>query len=204
MKPLQITLFLIANVIFITQAGRDIHQLFFGSESSVLDQFSPDTEKARAEKEVGALITEYRTINEEVRALEKGKNHSEVADLRQERSGLYDKKDALASEITERERKGRELRDLGIFSGFAAALICTGIVLYRAAIIWPGFAILVTGFSILEYWSSPTFFGGAVAEFHSLLVAKTIVTLAALTFPYVFWRIKEMPGSAAIPIQAMT
>ena len=143
------------------------------------------------------LVTEYRAINEEIRALEKGKNHTEVADVRQERSALYDKKDALASEITERERKKRDLRDLWIFSGFATVLIGTGIVLYRASVIWPGFAILVTGFSILEYWASPTFFGGAVAEFHSLLVAKTILTLAALTLLYLFWRIKEMPASKA-------
>lgn len=100
MKPLQITLFLIANLIFITQAGRDIHQVFFGTEDSVLAQFSPETEKARAEKQLDTLVTEYRAINEEIRALEKGKNHTEVADVRQEGSALYDKKDALASEIT--------------------------------------------------------------------------------------------------------
>ncbi|MEO6992733.1 MAG: hypothetical protein ABI273_03800 [Lacunisphaera sp.] len=204
MKSLQITLFLIANVIFITQAGRDVHQLFFGTQSSVLDQFSPETEKARAEKEMTTMITEYRVIDEEVRSLEKGKKYAEVADLRQERSALYDRRDALASEITERERKGRELRDLGIFSAFAVALICIGIALYRASITWPGFAILVTGFSILEYWSSPTFFGGAVAEFHSLLVAKTILTLAALILLYLFWRIKEMPSCEAMPDRAVT
>jgi hypothetical protein len=33
MKPLQITLFLIANLIFITQAGRDVHQVFLGAQA---------------------------------------------------------------------------------------------------------------------------------------------------------------------------
>jgi hypothetical protein len=196
MKSLQITLFLIANVIFITQAGRDIHLLWFGAESSVLDSFSPEKEKARAEKQVSALLAEYRSVDEEVRALEKGKKSSEVSDSRQEHRGIYERKEAIASEINEREKRVRELRDLWIFSGFAAVLIVAGMALYRSSAVWPGFSILVTGFCILEYWSSPTLFGGAVAEFHSLLVSKTILTVSALTLLYIFWYIKKEPNES--------
>jgi hypothetical protein len=74
-------------------------------------------------------------------------------------------------------------------------LILAGTVLYRRAVIWPGFAILVTGFCVLEYWASPSFFGGgAVAEYHQLLFAKTILTFLAVGALYLFWGISRAPN----------
>ena len=191
MKPLQITLFILANVIFITQAGRHVHQLLFGVRASVLDEFSPEKEKARAKKHIDALVADYRIVHEEISTIEKGRNHSEVTDIRQTRHDLYERKEALASEIGEREHRNREIRDLWIFSALGSFLICVGAVLYRSNIVWPGFSILVTGFGILEYWTSPTFFGGAAAEFQSLLVAKALLTVLSLLLLYVFWLIRE-------------
>ncbi|MDB6114527.1 MAG: hypothetical protein JWQ62_1472 [Lacunisphaera sp.] len=192
MKPLQIALFLIANVIFITQSGHHLHQLAFGAEPSVLDRFDTEKSKARSETQLQVLLDDYKTVSDEIRALEKGKKQSEAADVRQEHSDLYEKKDALQIEISDRERKGKELRDLWIFSSFGLGLILLGGTIYRRGIIWPGFSILVTGFCILEYWSSPTIFGGgALAEFHQLLLSKTILTFAALVALYLFWRIRE-------------
>lgn len=200
MKALQITLFLIANVIFFSQAGRNIHHLVFGAQPSVLDKFEPEKEKARSEAQVQVLLADYQAVSEKIRALEKGKKHSEVMDLRQEHSDLYDKKDALRSEISEREEKAREMRDLWIYSGYGLLLIVAGTVLYRRAVVWPGFAILVTGFCVLEYWASPSFFGGgAVAEYHQLLLSKTILTFLALGALYLFWGIRGGPNQ---PLQA--
>ena len=192
MKTLQITLFLIANVIFITQSGRHLHQLAFGAETSVLDRFDAEKSKARSEKQVQVLLDDYAATQDEIRSLEKGRKNSEVSDIRQEHSELYEKSDALKSEISDREHKARELRDLWIFSGFGIFLILLGSLIYKRRAMWPGFAVLVTGFCILEYWSSPTYFGGgAYAEFHQLLVSKTILTLSALAALYLFWKHKE-------------
>ena len=192
MKPLQITLFIIANVIFITQGGRDIHQLVWGSEPSILDQFNPETTRARSEKKTEVLVDEYRKVNEQTRALEKGKGWKEVQDIRQENEELYQKKEALHSEISEREVKQREFRDIWIFTAFGAALIVLGTVLYHVRIIWSGLSIVIAGFAIFEYWASPSFFGGAGAEFHALLVSKTVLTLVALAFLYVVWRVMKV------------
>lgn len=195
MKPLQITLFLIANVIFISQAGRNIHHLVFGAQPSVLDKFEPEREKARSEAQVQVLLADYQAVSEEIRTLEKGKKHSEVEDIQQEHSDLYEKKRALHSEIAEREEKAREMRDLWIYAGYGLLLIIAGSALYRRMIVWPGFAILVTGFCVLEYWASPSFFGGAVAEYHQLLLSKTILTFLALGALYIFWRIRGEPNN---------
>lgn len=193
MKPLQITLFLIANIIFITQSARDFHQLVFGAEASVLDQFHPEKQKARAEKKTEVLIAAYREATDQIRNLEQGKKYKEVEDIRQEHNELYKNRDALRSEISEREQRSREFRDLWLFSGFGIALIVAGAFLYRAYYVWPGFSILVSGFTLLEYWASPTFFGGATSEFHALLVSKTLLTLLALGLLYGFWRMRICP-----------
>ena len=189
MKPLQITLFIIANIIFITQGGRDVHQLIWGSEPSILDQFDPEQAKARLEKKTEVLVDEYRKVNEGIRALEKGKGWKDVQDIRQEHKDLYQKKGALHSEISERETKRREFRDVWIFTGFGAALIILGVALYRSRATWAGLSIVIAGFTIFEYLASPSFFSGAGAEFHALLVSKTVLTFIALAALYVVWRL---------------
>lgn len=205
MKTLQITLFLIANVIFISQAGRNIHHLIFAAQPSVLDRFEPEMEKARSEKDIQVLLADYKAVSDEIHALEKGKRQSEVMDIRQEHSDLYESQTALRSEISQREQKSREMRDVWIFSGYGLLLIVAGSFVYRRGVVWPGFAILVTGFSVLEYWASPTFFGGgAVTEFHQLLLSKTVLTVSALVALYAFWLCRGGPNqigaaSAAAP-----
>jgi hypothetical protein len=195
LKALQITLFLIANVIFLSQAGRNVHHLVFGAQPSVLDQFEPEKEKARSEAQLEVLLADYKKVSEEIKALEKGKKQEEVMDIRQEHSALYEKQSALRSEIMQREETSREMRDLWIYSGYGLCLIILGGYVYRRGIVWPGFSILVAGFCILEYWASPSLFGGgAVAEYRQLLWSKTILTFSALVALYVFWRMRGLPN----------
>jgi len=189
MRTLQITLFILANVIFIIQGGRDVHQLIWGSEPSILDQFDAEKARARSEKKMEVLVNEYRTVSEEIRALEKGTGWKEAQDIRQEHQDAYQKKEALRSEISERETKKREFRDVWLFTTFGAALIILGTVLYRSRAHWSGLSIVIAGFTIFEYWASPSFFSGADAEFHALLVSKTVLTFIALAALYVVWRL---------------
>ena len=187
MKALQITLFIIANIIFITEGGRDVHELIWGSETSVLDQFSPDKIKAMSLK-TDELLKEYQSLNEQIRTIEKQKGLRDAQDS-QENQELYQKRDVFRSEISERESKAHEFRDTWIFTAYGFALIVLGIVLYRRGVVWSGFSIVIAGFAIFEYWVCPSFFGGATAEFHALLVSKTILTVVALVCLYVVWRI---------------
>jgi hypothetical protein len=198
MKTLRITLFLIANVIFISQAGRNVHHLIFAAQPSLLDRFEPETEKARSQKQIQVLLADYKSVSDEIHALEKGKKQSEVNDLRQQHSELYQRQEALHSEITQREEKSREMRDTWIFSGYGLLLIAGGSLAYRRGWIWPGFAIVVTGFCVLEYWASPALFGGgAVAELHQLLLSKTILTFCALIALYAFWICRGEPNQVS-------
>jgi hypothetical protein len=138
---------------------------------------------------VRRLLSDGKKANEEILALEKGKGWKEAQDILQEHQDLYQKRDALRSEISERETKAREFRDVWIFTAFGAALIILGTVLYRSRAVWPGLSIIIAGFTIFEYWASPSFFSGASSEFHAVLVSKTVLTLVALIALYAVWRI---------------
>src|SRR5688500_20245270 len=102
MRTLQITLFLIANVIFLSQAGRNVHHLIFAAEGSVLDQFEPEKEHAKAEPNVQNLLADYKKVSDEIATIEKRKKHHEPGAVRQHDSGLYSRKDTLQTETGSR------------------------------------------------------------------------------------------------------
>jgi len=201
MKTFQVILFLAASIIFLTQIGRHAHQVVYGTERSVLERYDSDfadKQKALEQKDETILLEEYRVANQQVRDLEKGVKHDDLEDLRRANSDKYDLRNSLRSEIQEREHRRRELRDIWLYSGFGILLVGVGAVLYRRGVIWPGFAIVITGFSELEYWASPTFFGGAAdAEFQILLVNKLVLSAIALALLYVFWSLRNLPQGVA-------
>lgn len=188
MRALQITLFLIANVIFLSQAGRNIHQLIFGEKRSVLDEFEPEKQKVRSTTTIRELVENLRSVSDEIKKLEQAEDAPNKMDLQGEHPDLYDKRHDLRVEIDHREERAREVRDLWVFSVYGLLLIGLGAILYRRGVVWPGFAILITGFVILEVWASPAYFGmGAITETYQLLACKTVITFVALALVYILW-----------------
>lgn len=183
MKGLQITLFILGNVLFLGQLGRDVHHLIWGNEPSIFDQFEPARTNARAEQNLNVLLEEYRKANREVEALEKGKTDAEIQQLRRDHEELYEIRGETHSEIVEREETSHELRDLWVYSGYGLFLITLGTLAYRRQP-WAGMALAIAGFTILEYWASPPIFGGAFNEFRALLWSKTALTALAVLLLY--------------------
>ena len=192
MRPLQITLFVIASVIFLTQCGHDVHQLIWGAQPSVLDQFSPAEAGARAVKDRAVLVAEYRKVDLQIHTLEKDKDAQEAQDIQQKNRDLYEKRDALRGEISQRESKQRQMRDVWIYAAYGFALIVLGLGVYRLGSVWPGISAVIAGFTIFEYWVSPSSFEGAKAEFHALLVSKTILSFIALLSLYIAWKVMKV------------
>jgi len=204
MKIIQTILFVLASIAFLTQIGRHAHQIFFGTERSVLDRFETDyadRQKALGERDDGVLLDNYREANETIRVLEKGVKRDALEDLRRANQEKYDLRDSLRTEIQEREHRRRQLRDIWVYSSFGILLVFVGAAVYRGVSIWGGFGIVVAGFSELEYWASPTFFGGAAdAEFHTLLINKLVLSLVALGLLYGFWALRNIiPNQSAEP-----
>ncbi|MFO1441475.1 MAG: hypothetical protein U1F81_24360 [Verrucomicrobiaceae bacterium] len=188
MTTLRLTLFIIGNVLFFSQLARDLHHLVWGVETSVFDEFNPERNKARSEASFTTLLDEYRKTRIQTDALEKTKTWEETQQLRKEHKELYERHEELRSEIAQREQMSRELRDTWAYSGFAIALIFLGFMCFHRQSRWTGVALTLSGFTILEYWASPLFFGGAPVEFRALLWTKTFLTVVALALLYVAGR----------------
>lgn len=190
MRGLQITLFILGNVLFLGQLGRDVHHLIWGVETSILDQFNPAQTSARAEQNFDSLVQEYHKSDVEMSALEKGLSDAEVEKIRRDHKELYEMHSETYAEIRERERKSRELRDLWAYSGYGLCLILAGMQAHRRQP-WAGMALAISGFSILEYWASPPFFSGAYNEFRALLWSKTVLTALAVALLYFIAHVME-------------
>jgi hypothetical protein len=199
MRNLLITLFIIGNVLFLGQLARDLHHLVWGVETSVFDEFHPERIKARNERSSSVLLEEYRkawaeseTLRKEARPDKSDPFSSQDTpgsytppDTRAKNPALFKKLDELHTELTQREMKGRELRDTWAYSGYGILLILIGFMAYDRGRRWVGVALSLSGFTVLEYWASPPVFGGAQAEFTTLLWSKTALTVIALVLLYI-------------------
>lgn len=184
MKTLQITLFIIGNVLFLGQLGIDMHRLVWGTEKSVFDEFNPTRSKVRKELDFETLLADYRKMRAETEALEKSKSEDEVKQMKTEHKDLYDRFYETSSELSQRENKGRELRDTWSYSGYGILLILIGFFSFHRGKQWAGIALAISGFTILEYWASPPIFAGATVEFRELLWSKTVLTIIAIGLLY--------------------
>ncbi len=193
MKKLQITLFLLASLVLLTQTVRHIHLYFFelSSNTSVIDPFESDyqiSKEVAEERSMEVLVADYGATKSKIKALEKGKSKEEIEEIAKAEEDLYQKNTKLRYEIEGRERRLREIRDLWLFCSAGLVFIILGAGFYLKQAAWTGMSLLIAGFAELIWWSSPAFSGGgANAEYELLLINKTVISLIALGLLYVAW-----------------
>lgn len=193
MKKLQITLFLLASLVLLTQTIRHVHLYFFelSSNTSALDPFESHYQikkEVEEERSTRVLVAEFGLTQSHIKELEKGKTKEELEALKKAEADLYEKNSRLRREVEERERRLREIRDLWLFCGAGLGLILLGGVLYLKQAVWLGMSLIISGFSELLWWSSPAFSGGgASAEYELLLLNKIILSAIGLGLLYLGW-----------------
>lgn len=203
MKNLQITLFIIASVIFSTQTIRHMHLYFYGTETSVLDQFeefSEEKDRIQNDRSLESLVLDYEAGKAEVSKLEKGLDWSERQEVRVENESLFSRVEMLESEIRQREMRSRDLRDMVMFSVAGFLLVIGGYFLVKTGREWSGIAVVIAGFAELVWWTKPDFFGNwAFNEYGNLLVAKIVISFSALiTLFLLFARSNQHLGSSEV------
>jgi len=110
--------------------------------------------------------------------------------LRHQDPELFARHMALRQELEQRERMSNELRDLWIYSVAGLFLIALGCMIYIKGNGWTGMSVIIPGFLELIWWSAPRFnLGGAVQEYHQLLVNKIFLTAIALVLLFALWSI---------------
>lgn len=193
MKQFQITLFLLASLVLLTQTVRHVHLYFFelSSNASALDPFESNYQikkEVTEERSTQVLVAEFGITQANIKELEKGKTKEELEELKKTETDLYEKNSRLRREVEERESRIREIRDLWIFCAAGLGFILLGGVFYVKQAVWMGLSLIIAGFSELLWWSSPSFFGGgAHEEYELLLINKIVISLIGLGLLYLAW-----------------
>jgi hypothetical protein len=152
-------LFMLANIIFITQSGRDVHQLI-GVRAFHLDQFEPEKIKARSERRSALVNEEYQTSREI--GARKGKGSK--------RGRIFDKNTRTFTRRGRAQSKYRASRRSGVSRRFSllGAVPRLGSVVFRTRARWSGLSIVIAGFTVLSI--GPALHSSAPGEFHALLL----------------------------------
>ena len=191
MKALQITFLLIFGCLFSTQAIRHVHVYTVGIEESIVEfgtTFYEVQEQVRTERSTEELLAEYESTSARIEELRKSEPTKDQLSMRQENMELFTRHEALASELMQRQKLTREIRDLWIFSVAGLILIGVGSFFYIRGIEWVGMSLILPGLLELSWWSAPSFsLGGAVREYDILLMNKIILTLISFVLLYTLW-----------------
>ena len=185
MRPLQITLALIALVILTTQTFRHAYVRWLEPRTSVLDRCAEKVEQdITAAKSLDALVSLYEEAHRKVKEAEKEDAKVPKAD----REELYERlaREPYKSEATVKgaiqtwEQHGKEIYELRFFWTCGLVSILSGIGCYKYFSRWIGIAGIAAGFSEMIYWTAPSFrvFGSEV-EFDRLLTQKLIFSVVS-------------------------
>lgn len=202
MRTFERVLFLLGFLFLSVCTARHIYRLWIEPRASVLDEFKePLAMEINKAKSLRELIDKYRVakkqVDEEKKKMEdqldkdiekakaEGKDAGEQNEIRQNARSIresesFKREDELRDAITEWEDKTHQIFELRIYCLFGFLSVILGVIVHRRRSEWLGLAMLVTGFSELVYWASPSFRGSNSVEFDKLLMNKLGFSFASL------------------------
>jgi len=210
MKPLRITLFVIAFVALASQTFRHAYVRWLEPRASVLDKYNTQTEKqittAKSLDELVALYDAAHAKVEQEKAktaqTEKDEMHRINADIEP-----YKSESTLKRAINEWEEKAKELTELWRFWLAGVVAFFVGVWMMRRSDGWIGVSLVILAFSEMVWATSPSFrsFGGAQPEFDRLLVHKFGLSLSSLALLLFAWfavlRPQTQRAGGPVPLQ---
>jgi hypothetical protein len=94
---------------------------------------------------------------------------------------------ALRSAIQDWEQKSNQVRELRFYWACGLLAVALAALCHRRGWPWAAMALLLLGFSEMEWWTSPSFLGGAQQEFTRLLDNKILCTVLSLAVLFWSW-----------------
>ena len=185
MKTFVRILFTLAFLILVVQSVRHVYQRWLNPTQSVLDRYSPVTKEIERARSLEELARKYDESYNKVKAFEAGKTKAQLEEIDKNEEPYYSR-DAYRQAIEEWEGKSRQIFEIRFYWLVGLALAVGGFFVFRKSSVWLGITLLLTGFSEIIYWTSPTFFGSSSVEFNRLLVWKMILSAISLILLMVF------------------
>ncbi|MBS9777977.1 MAG: hypothetical protein KGV50_04355 [Gammaproteobacteria bacterium] len=190
MRPLQITLFIMAFVFLSGQIFRHINVKFFAQKTSVLDQYDEQVEKdIKTSQTLDELVAIYEQKKENIKKYEADANNKKIKPHERHSVEPYKSQFQAEEAIKTWEEHDHHIKKLRFywFCGFLSILI--GMVTYIKIDRWVGLAAVITGFTEMIFWTSPRIIGfsGSRHEFEKLLTNKLIFSIISLVLLLVVW-----------------
>jgi len=181
MKILQRTLAIVALLALTVQTTRHAYILWLEPRGSVLDRFDqPVRDQVNAARSSDELLQRYETVHreaEQLRATQEPANRAESYAVPEKEP--FKSERLLREAISDWETKAKETRALRFYWGVGLALVLIGAAVSAKANRWFGFTLVVTGFSEIIYWTSPSLLGPSM-EASRLLANKLALSAAGL------------------------
>jgi hypothetical protein len=181
MRSLQRTLAILALLILTVQTTRHAYTLWLEPRGSVLDRFDqPVRDQVNAARSIEELLQQYETVHrqaEQLRATEERASRPNSYEVPEKEP--FKSEHLLREAISDWESKAKEIRALRFYWGIGLALVVTGAFVRAKVNRWFGLTLVVTGFSEIIYWTSPSLLGPSI-EGTRLLANKLALSAAGL------------------------
>ena len=180
-KTFERVLFLAAFLFVDIYTTRHIYQLWLAPTSSVLDEFRAEVETSiSSAASIRELIAKYRPARDAVRKLEEQNRGKSPEQWRFEDQEPFKTETTLRQAIEEWEQKQHDLFETRVYWAFGLITAILGLLIHRKVSRWLGLAFLITGFSEMVWWCSPSWFTRATAETERLLANKLALAVATM------------------------
>ncbi len=194
MKPLEKTLAILALVVLTAQTVRHAYLLWFEPRGSVLDKYDqPLKGDIAAAASLDELLQRYDKVRKEAdEARKAGAKDDAMAFTPAGMQEPFRSERALRDAINEWESRAKEVRGLRFYWLVGLGLSVAGLIIYRKVNRWYGLTFVITAFSEIIYWTSPTFLGASTREFDRLLANKLVFTVISLALLVVVISFQEI------------
>ncbi len=190
MRGFQITLFVLAMIVLVSQTTHFVYVKYFYDTASVLDDFAE--EKIKQAGTLEELVADYESNFKQVKEYEKGKSDQELSKIRRPQIEPYKTKLKLERAIRDWESKEESIKKLLVQWCIGLAVLAIGCALYLKVASWLAMALITSGLGEMIWWSSPSLnLGGAVTSFESLLNHKLVLSIISLIVVMIIWVINE-------------
>ncbi|TFH15912.1 MAG: hypothetical protein E4H02_06865 [Lentisphaerales bacterium] len=205
MRPLKITVFMVAVFVLTIQGFRHVYVRFLETRTSVLERYEVgDTEKVvNSVPSLAELVEQYEVAKKTVDELEEQRREGAASrseanwlvfeeTFREEHKQAYELESSLKKGIREWEGKSKEINDLRVFWLLGFALVVIGELFEISGRAWIGMSLIIPGLAEMIWWTSPSFgLAGGPHEFNRMLINKLVLTLITLVLVMIGWYLNE-------------
>lgn len=190
MRGLQITIFIAAIIVLISQTTHFVYVKYFYDTASALDDFAEKNIKEAESLE--DLVANYESTMAKIMEYEKGKSDEYLSKIRMRQIEPYKTKLKLERAIMDWESKKESVKKLLVQWCIGMVVLDIGCLLYIKGNLWLGMGLILSGLGEMIWWSSPSLsLEGAVSSFETVLNYKLVLSIISLILVVVIWSVNE-------------